>query len=693
MATDRADKEEVTQDIQDEAQRAVAERLVELSSRGTELPKNHGTVMKLVVTRLRRALKQSKVQEDRSSISAWCRADTCATALRVRYMEDTGTDLRDAARRRYTGLGFSPEDAEEWAGRIEIRYYESGPSTQLGEHSTESDVSYVTLAWLKTVTLNDALNRRRRGWRVTAWDDADCPADEVTAAGGPQGAPPPAPDKLVEARNMLDRIADLVPTLQRRVALVASDMLAHPDDEPAERALRLNLTPGNIHTQTYRFRQALAAADLCRRSSTAAVTPEDPDDGPGGAGRGRKTMSARDTVGKDRAAKSQRTAPRTQTPGGATGPGPAVDSATGQARLLAEAARVVGDLVLSGQRVDAEALASEARGARGAVEAALEATDGALIDEAMPGLAETGAWLAAHPDPATLPNEVAEASLAVLERRHHVEALLLGAEQIVGRRVASMDLATSLEAFDTAGRETLWAFVPLNSARRARAAALDPEARERCWWWSEGADLAEDSVLALRKAARLIAVFPAAQGELDALIAAARETRAEAMRTTKGHSARRMASRGSPERSAPGDKRLRVGDMRVTTAAGAPDNDAERLGVVYFLQFRAVPGHDNERLVAHGSEEEVVVRPLDGVTLSVDDDALIIDYEMSCDPDPSRPPVLEPERGAIIVATEPFTGRFVLPFQSMDTASTTAILRVPRRDQPDLVVQIPWEVP
>lgn len=645
------------------AQRAVTERLTELEAQGIALPTSWETVSTLVMERLARAIQKGKAQSDVPCVTAWCREDTVATAWRVGYVERRSAEFLENARRAYSKLGCDDQAARERAASIVLRYYASGPSKSLREGATDEDLRRMTLVWLKTTAFRDLVRETRDKRRFAELADDGGDAHDDCATGGPQGCPPPSPERQAMARSTLARIGDIVPSLQRRIALIATDMLTNPDDAPAERAARLGVTAANVHTQIYRLRGALAAAGVSWQAGPPGSRPDDPDDDPQGPGGKRRGMSTRDSGGKGRGSRSQTNGGQaTATHGRGEMPGGS-GAAANQAVTLEETARTVGDLLLHGRRDEAEALIAEAADAREAIRSLLEAADGTPIDEAMPGLAEVSAWLAAQPDPHVVPDRVTVAALAVLERRHDVEALLYGAERIAGRDLASEDLATSVEAFDTVARERLWTLVPLNRARRERAAALAPDTRERCWWWSEGADLPEDSVSALRKAARLIAVFPTAQEELDDLIAAARATRAEARPTAEA------------------------------LATSPSDRTTERSGVVYFLQFRAVPSHDGGRLVARGSEEEVVVRPLDGVTLSVDDEGLIVDYEMSCEPDPGRPPVLEPVRGAHIVATEPFVGRFILPFHAMDPAAGSAVLRVPRRDLPDLVVQIPWEVP
>lgn len=651
----------------DELQERVAARLRSAANAGTPMPRNTDVLPALVVAAIERS---REVTHDPSDAEGWFEAAsaTCTeaavpTARRARFLEAQPKLVLHLAYRAAQLRGIRPPLLDDVAQAAVLSYIEAGPR-KIDAASTDRDVERVTRHWFKATTYEKLVaGKRKKGGVSLPTDEDGVPMEPGSEdLGSPFALRPESLLETVAAREQLAAIQETLPFMTRREGEILLDLLQHPDANSAESAARLDVTTGNVWRLRERARDRLLGTGFFPDRNRPRSGKKDPDDdGPeDGPGKGRKGKRMSTSNGDSRTEANAAATPATPATadGGATPPEPS-----------ASVASRIGALRLQGDDEAAAQLATSMPAAeRRAAEREIAAVDGEAIDEAMPGFADAVTWFAAHPDPATVDPAIESAALGALRARHAAEALLEGASVLVGHSVEPhLDLEASLDAFDEVVRENLWALVPLNTTRRAQAMELAPHVADRCWWWTLGVDVPDDALLALTKAAQLLAVFPQARQELDRLIREARD---------------RGAS--PPSKEVPPD------------AVGGGRGALPR-GVVEFLRGLQARNTDADEepgaLPIFGAGDEFVVRDLDGVTLSVDDESLLVDYEESCEPDPLRPPTVEQPGAPTIEGIPKFEARFALPFATFRAEADRALLRVPRRGEEDLLVPIPWEEP
>lgn len=107
---------------------------------------------------------------------------------------------------------------------------------------------------------------------------------------------------------------------------------------------------------------------------------------------------------------------------------------------------------------------------------------------------------------------------SVLEERHRIELVLRGLSLVGFSRVAVGDERFSeLELADRELSGQLWRLTALNEHRERQLEAVAPELREALWWYSRGAHLPSGAVTHLAAVASVVACFPEAGAELEAL--------------------------------------------------------------------------------------------------------------------------------------------------------------------------------
>lgn len=138
-----------------------------------------------------------------------------------------------------------------------------------------------------------------------------------------------------------------------------------------------------------------------------------------------------------------------------------------------------------------------------------------------------------------------------LAARDRVELQRLGAEAVVGAPVPPDEtLAAELDAFEALLRPELWRLTVTNAGRGDAVGWVPATARRRFWWRFEGVDIDPRAADALAGVASLVARFPEARAELEALVdAEAHLTRrsVEAEATADEH----VAGAGDDTREAP----------------------------------------------------------------------------------------------------------------------------------------------
>jgi len=108
-------------------------------------------------------------------------------------------------------------------------------------------------------------------------------------------------------------------------------------------------------------------------------------------------------------------------------------------------------------------------------------------------------------------------ALGALDARTRLELRAMGAAALAG---VSLDdeQREAIDAIDAIWRPSVWKLVSYNDARAERLAWIAPEHRKRFFWLSDGVGIAPSAVAALPAVAELVARFPEASLELDALV-------------------------------------------------------------------------------------------------------------------------------------------------------------------------------
>jgi hypothetical protein len=138
------------------------------------------------------------------------------------------------------------------------------------------------------------------------------------------------------------------------------------------------------------------------------------------------------------------------------------------------------------------------------VEELLPRLEAEPVEDGGPALAEDARW---QPSWASLALEVLDARHAVEERLHTGSGL-------------TADLEIDLVEADEQLRSQLWRLTFLNEARQERLEALREPERERHWWYALGAHVPSRAVAHLGDVAAVVACFPEAHAELQALAGA-----------------------------------------------------------------------------------------------------------------------------------------------------------------------------
>jgi hypothetical protein len=572
----------------------------------------------------------------------WCVEDTPATIVRAHI----ASSPEFAPRCRFIAqrFGASNDEADELASHCFIAYMEQGPDQGLRQPVSLDVALAVTGAWTKTTIARNFWKMRRLARR-----------EPLGFGESDEGHGPPPTDPLRDEESVEDVVdrRDLTRYLlaalndaaeqEHRILL---DFIDWPEDSAADRSRRLGMTPNNVYQVIHRLRKRvrrLASAHPTRLAAFGAAANDDgPHDEPGGGpstGRKRKTMTEAKST-RVEAAAAQLTRARDDLNGG------------GGEEAATRLATAAGVLDLMGRGVTArELLHGLDEDDRAFVARSARAVDGESLDRALGVLADCAAELSvpqAVPDP-----EAGVRALAALDVRHEVEALLVGAALIAGAPVEpGGDLASSIEAFDEVVGENLWQLTPLSSGRRERRDSLASEARERCWWWTRGADVSEIAAESLAAVASLRAAFPESTGAIDDQAAYAR-------------------SGGTP----------------------APAGTLPGVLIDFILTSQPTGRDDAAGLRLTADEEERVVYQTDEVVLSVHDFTLIVDYESGCEPDPEAPPRMDPDVGLHVPGRATLPGRFELSLREVDPRAATAVLRIPRRGAEPLCIPVPWETP
>ncbi|MCU0681434.1 MAG: hypothetical protein MUF34_04095 [Polyangiaceae bacterium] len=212
----------------------------------------------------------------------------------------------------------------------------------------------------------------------------------------------------------------------------------------------------------------------------------------------------------------------------------------------------------------------------------------------------------------------AEAAFSVAVRdalaaRDRAEFRLLGAALVLGIDPDRVEagVASRLE-FEALVRPELWRLCALNPLRRAAALAVTPALRARFWWWHQGCAIAPGAAAALPAVAALLASFPGARAQLEALVradqawAAAGAAARPAPRPVytlrdwvegraRGASAEAKASEALPMAAAPADERFLLDGTELQLSWSPP------AGLIVDLLADRAPGEVPTLLLADGS--------------------------------------------------------------------------------------------
>lgn len=168
-------------------------------------------------------------------------------------------------------------------------------------------------------------------------------------------------------------------------------------------------------------------------------------------------------------------------------------------------------------------------------------------------------------------SETLREALAPCDAVMHV---LLAAERMTGRPPA---LSAEQEGFvvelEELVRPCLHRLTAWNELRGEMASAIVPGLRARFWWWCEGAGIAPSAATSLAVVAELVARFPAAQRELDALVGAARAMRAAAPVARAAAPVTTLAEWAKRKRHGAD---AATGELRVAAASGEQRIDVAR---------------------------------------------------------------------------------------------------------------------
>ncbi len=105
----------------------------------------------------------------------------------------------------------------------------------------------------------------------------------------------------------------------------------------------------------------------------------------------------------------------------------------------------------------------------------------------------------------------------VLDERHALSLMLHGWEALGRERDASDPVFEKLERIDGDIQHELWRLTAINEHRTRQLEDVAPEYRKETWWYSRGAHLLGSAVTHLGVVAALVACFPEARDELEAL--------------------------------------------------------------------------------------------------------------------------------------------------------------------------------